>query len=66
MEHVCLCTVINCALTTSIMFLNNSFLPLYHARSIYDSYLLFIQGEVKKFAIICLFELPIHDRHAAH
>lgn len=66
MERVYLCPVMNCALTTSIMSLNNSFLPLYHARTIYDSYLLFIHGEVKKFAIICLFELPIRDRHAAH
>ena len=37
MEHVYLCAVINCALTTTIMSLNNSFWPLYHARPIYDS-----------------------------
>jgi len=36
MEHVCLCAVINCALTTSIVSLNNLFLPLCHTRTIYD------------------------------
>lgn len=37
MEHVCLCAVINCALTTPIMSLNNLILPLNHTRTIYGS-----------------------------